>query len=181
VSQPASPPLRRHGLRAAALLLIGGTLALAQEDVGAFRECQYCGMDRKAYGFSRMVVRYQDGSSAGVCSLHCAVTEMAANPGKPVRQLQVADRDTRELVDAEGATWVLGGRKRGVMTMRAKWAFATRAAAEAFLREQGGELVPWEKALEAAREDVALEEAQARAARQRRGLGCSGPPARPPS
>jgi hypothetical protein len=131
-------------------------------------------MERKAFGYSRMVVTYEDGTSAGVCSLHCAVTEMNAKPGKAVRKLEVADRDALTLVDAGTATWVLGGSKRGVMATRAKWAFGTPAAAEAFVRKHGGEIVAWDRALAAAREDVAAAEAQERA-RSRRGMGCAGP------
>jgi hypothetical protein len=171
-ARPASRT--RRGGRAALLVLAAAVLAGAQADVTAFPECGYCGMERKAFGFARMVVSYEDGSSAGVCSLHCAVTEMGARSGKPVRKLEVADRNSLELLDASAATWVLGGAKRGVMSTRAKWAFGTRAAAEAFVKKYGGEIVPWERALAAAREDVAAAEAQERA-RTAGGLGCSGP------
>jgi len=140
---------------AAALLLLAGTVVLAQEDIERHRECTYCGMDRKGYGFSRMLVLYQDGTETGVCSIHCAVIDIGANPGKTVKSYRVADRDTRELIDAETATWVVGGRKRGVMTPRGKWAFATKAAAEAFVREHGGEIVAWSAVLSAAREEPA--------------------------
>jgi nitrous oxide reductase accessory protein NosL len=166
---------RRRGRTAVLLgaLLLGASLAGAGDDLSAFPECEYCGMERKAFGYSRMVVTYEDGTSAGVCSLHCAVTEMNAKPGKAVRKLEVADRDARTLVDAGAATWVLGGSKRGVMAVRAKWAFATPAAAEAFVKRHGGEIVGWERALAAAREDAAVADAQERA-RARRGTGCAG-------
>jgi hypothetical protein len=130
-------------------------------------------MERKAFGYSRMVVTYEDGTSAGVCSLHCAVTEMNAKPGKAVRKLEVADRNDLALLDATAATWVLGGKKRGVMTARAKWAFATPAAAEAFVKRYGGEVVGWDRALAAAKEDAAAKEAEERA-RTSRAMGCAG-------
>jgi len=164
------------------LLLYAAVAVAAGSDVETHRECAYCGMDRKAYGYSRVLVQYQDGSEAGVCSLHCAVVEMDANPGRAVKAIRVADRDTRELVDAEAATWVMGGGKRPVMAARAKWAFATRAAAEAFVGAHGGEFVPWPRALEAARQDVAAEAGAARARRAERPLGCAtaAPRAPPP-
>jgi hypothetical protein len=114
-------------------------------------------MDRKAYGFSRMIVRYDDGTEAGVCSLRCGVVELDSSQGRKTKAILVADRDSRMLIDAEQAVWVMGGAKRGVMTSRPKWAFSTRAAAEAFLKEYGGAIVTWNEALAAAREDLARE------------------------
>lgn len=155
------------------VLLYAAVAVAAGSDVETHRECAYCGMDRKAYGYSRVLVQYQDGTEAGVCSLHCAVVELDANPGKAVKAIRVADRDTRELVDAEAATWVMGGGKRPVMAARAKWAFATPAGAEAFVRAHGGEIVPWSRALAAAREDVAAEARAEAARRARRSVGCA--------
>ncbi len=130
------------------------TSVFAQDDIDDHRSCVNCGMDRKAYGFSRMLIRFEDGSEMGVCSLHCAVVVLDANPGKKVKTLLVADRDTRTLIDAEQATWVMGGGKRGVMTQLPKWAFASREGAEAFIRANGGKTVTWAEALAAAREEA---------------------------
>ncbi len=57
-------------------------------------------------------------------------------------------------MNAETAAWVLGGTKSGVMTSRAKWAFADKAAAEAFVKENGGTIVGFEDAMKAAYEDL---------------------------
>ena len=111
-------------------------------------------MDRKAYGFSRMLVQYEDGTTVGTCSLHCAVIELDAHSGRAVKALLVADRDSRTLLEAEKAIWVMGGKKRGVMTERPKWAFQSREDAEVFIRANGGKVVTWADALAAAREDV---------------------------
>jgi hypothetical protein len=111
-------------------------------------------MDRKAYGFSRMLVQYEDGTVAGTCSLYCAVIELDANPEKTVKALLVADRDSRTLLDAEKAVWVMGGKKRGVMTEQPKWAFQSEEGAEVFIRANGGKIVTWAEALAAAREEA---------------------------
>ena len=66
----------------------------------------------------------------------------------------VADFNTKELVDSAGAFWVLGGSLKGVMTARAKWAFAERRDANGFISANGGELVGFERAIEAAYEDM---------------------------
>jgi len=129
----------------------------AGDDISEHRSCAHCGMDRKAYGFSRMLVQYEDGSEVGVCSLRCAVVELDANPKRKVKAIFAADRSERTLIDAEKAVWVMGGTKRGVMTDRPKWAFASRDAAESFVKSYGGTIITWSEALAAAREDLARE------------------------
>jgi copper chaperone NosL len=126
----------------------------AQEDVKASPSCKYCGMDREKFAASRMVVEYDDGSSVGLCSLHCAAVDLALHIDKTPKAVLVADMASKKLVDAEKATWVLGGNKPGVMTQRAKWAFADKAAAEAFAKETGGTLVGLDDAMKAAYEDM---------------------------
>jgi len=139
------------------MLLTMLSAASAADDIAEHRSCIHCGMDRKAYGFSRMLVTYADGSSAGVCSLRCVVVELDANQTRTVKTILAADRTERTLIDAEKAFWVMGGAKRGVMTDRPKWAFASRAAAEEFIASYGGTIVAWNEALAAAREDLARE------------------------
>lgn len=129
--------------------------AFALQDIDELRGCCQCGMDRKAYGFSRMLIRYADGSTSGLCSLHCAVLDMQQHRHTTASSILVADRDSHELIAAETAHWVLGGSKRGVMTALAKWAFARPAAAERFVADYGGRLSSWQAALEAARLDTA--------------------------
>ncbi len=137
----------------AVLGLVGTTLG-AGDDIDTHRDCLRCGMDRKAYGYSRMLVVYEDGAEAGVCSLHCAVEELDAATGRRVKSLLVADRKSRKLIDAEKGVWVIGGTKRGVMTQRAKWAFAAGADAQEFIDAYGGKIASWDEALAAAREDA---------------------------
>jgi len=150
----------RHGKTAISLivltlLLIVGSAAYAQDDISEHRNCVQCGMDRKAYGYSRMLIVYEDGSKVGVCSLHCAVVELNAS-GRKLKSLLVADRNTRSLIDAESAVWVMGGKKKGVMTQRPKWAFSDKAAAQDFVGSNGGTIVSWDDVLAAAREDANL-------------------------
>lgn len=142
-------------LFALALLSIAVAVSAEGNDIEEFRSCNHCGMDRKAYGYSRMMVTFENGSRVGVCSLHCAVTEMNEHKGNAVTSLLVADRTSRAMIDAEKAIWVLGGNKRGVMTQNPKWAFATTGAAQSFVEANGGVIASWEVALKAAREDAA--------------------------
>jgi copper chaperone NosL len=135
------------------LILSFGTVCLAADKVEAPDACKQCGMDRTKFGHSRMVVTYTDGSSAGTCSLNCVVTDMKAATGKTVKSFQVADYNTRKLTDAKSAAWVIGGSKKGVMTAVAKWAFADKKDADAFIKANGGKLASFDEALKAAEKE----------------------------
>lgn len=137
-----------------AALLLTGVYAIAQQDVDSHGSCKYCGMDRKMFAHSRMLLVYDDGSQLGSCSLHCVAVDLALNIDKTPKTIQVADFNTKNLVDAEKAIWVLGGEKPGVMTKRAKWAFDKKEDAEAFVKANGGSLADFETAIKAAYEDM---------------------------
>jgi nitrous oxide reductase accessory protein NosL len=129
-------------------------LPAAAETVEGPKPCKQCGMDRTAFAQSRMLIVYADGSTAGVCSIHCAAAELKQNSDKEVRSLMVADYTTLGLTDAKTATWVVGGGKAGVMTSVAKWAFARQEEAQAFIRENGGQVTTFDEAMKAAYEEV---------------------------
>lgn len=126
----------------------------AVDDRKEHRECKYCGMDREKFGFSRMLIRYDDGTAVPTCSIHCTGIDLALNPHKGVSASLVGDYDTRVLIDAEAAFWVLGGDRMGVMSIRGKWAFGDRKAAERFIKEHGGSIVTYDNAMKAAFEDM---------------------------
>ena len=138
----------------ATFALFAGGLALAQTDVENHKACAYCGMDRGQFAHSRMLIVYNDGSQVAVCSLHCAAVDSAVNLDKTPKSIQVADFGTKNLIDAEKAFWVIGGTKPGVMSKRAKWAFADKADAEGFIKVNGGQLATFDEAMKAAYEDM---------------------------
>ena len=127
--------------------------ASAEGDVSVHPSCAICGMDRKAFGHSRMLIVFQDGASFGTCSLRCAALILKAEEERKPRSVKVADYNTRELIDAEEAAWVIGGKKPGVMTRIPKWAFRNEKDAEAFVGEFGGARSTYREAFaEAAKE-----------------------------
>jgi len=134
-------------------ILVSGA-ALAQEDIEKHPSCKYCGMDRKMFSHSRMYIQYDDGTTEGTCSIHCAAVEFALAIDKTPKAIMVGDYNTRKLIDAEKAFWIIGGDKLGVMTKRAKWAFEKKEDAEKFVRENGGKLAQFEEAMKAAYEDM---------------------------
>lgn len=130
------------------LLLLQGTAFAG--DVS----CKYCGMHKSMCGNSWMVFHYDDGQVEEFCSLHCAAIEMALHTGKTPLAILVADYDSRELIDADKAYWVVGGDKPGVMTSQAKWAFRDKRGAERFMEKHGGQAATFDTALKSAFDDM---------------------------
>ncbi|MDA8082350.1 MAG: nitrous oxide reductase accessory protein NosL [Nitrospiraceae bacterium] len=124
------------------------------DDIARHPDCLYCGMDRKKFAFSRVLLKYSDGTEVGLCSLHCAGLDLALHPEKQPGQIFAGAYDTGKLLDAEKAVWVLGGSKYGVMSLRGKWAFETRDAAAAFMRDFGGVPSDFGAVMRAAYEDM---------------------------
>jgi hypothetical protein len=111
-------------------------------------------MDREKFAHSRMLVEYEDGTSLGTCSLHCLAVELAIHIDKTPKTTLVGDYNSKTLIDAEKAFWVIGGSKMGVMTKRAKWAFGKKEDAEKFKTENGGDLASFEQVIKASYEDM---------------------------
>ena len=131
------------------------TILSANEDIKKHSSCPLCGMDREKFAHSRMLIEYDDGTQVGTCSLHCTAINLALNLDKTPKLIWVGDYYTKALINAEKAFWVIGGAKPGVMTKRAKWAFAQKEEAEKFLKENGGNLTDFDGALKASYEDIA--------------------------
>ena len=129
-------------------------IALAQDDIKNFPACKYCGMDREKYAHSRVLVEYEDGTAEGTCSIHCMAIELASRIDKTPKAIWVGDMNTKKLIDAGMASWVMGGGKPGVMTRRAKWAFEQKEAADHFVKENGGTPASFDEAIKASYEDM---------------------------
>lgn len=135
------------------IVMIPGT-ASTDEDQVAHPSCFYCGMDRTRFAHSRAFVTYDDGTAMGTCSLHCAAIDLSLKIDKTPVSIRVADYTTRQLIDAETAHWVTGGDQAGVMTRRAKWAFASEADALGFVSAHGGSVGEFEMAIRATFADM---------------------------
>jgi nitrous oxide reductase accessory protein NosL len=136
------------------LLVPVGSVLGADADIAKHQSCKFCGMDREKWNFSRVYLEYDDASTEGTCSIHCAAVDLALNLDKSPKTIWVADYGTKQLIDAEKAVWVLGGKKPGVMTRRAKWAFAEKAAAEAFVKENEGAIAAFDEVVKGAYQDM---------------------------
>lgn len=126
----------------------------AEKDAAESSCCKYCGMSLAKLAHSRVCMTYDDGISARVCSLHCAAIEMLISLDKEARTIMVGDYNSKKLIDAGRAYWVIGGSEKGVMTTRAKWAFKKKKDAGKFVKEYGGKLGTFDDALKATFEDM---------------------------
>lgn len=144
--------------------------AWSQNDLEKHPSCHYCGMDRTKFAHSRMFIQYNDGTTVGTCSLHCAAMDLALKIGKSPDKILVGDLNQKILIDAEKCYWVIGGNKVGVMTKRAKWAFAEESEAASFVSAHGGSIANFETAMKAAFEDMFEDVRMIREKREKRRL-----------
>ena len=125
-----------------------------ENDIEKYPKCPYCGMDRKQYHHSRMLVQYSDDLADGTCSLHCAAISLSINLDRGPKAIYAADfgasAEPKPLVNVDQATYLIGSKLPGVMTAKSKKAFASREAAQAAQKENGGELGDFSAALAAA-------------------------------
>ncbi len=133
-----------------------------QDELKKYPRCPYCGMSRKMWNHTRHLIKYADGTAEGTCSIRCVAVAFAINLDRGPEKIWVADAGAdakiKPLIEVEKAHYALVKGKPGTMTMRRKWAFADKAKAEA----QGGEVVDFDTALQAAYCDLGKDSAMVR-------------------
>jgi nitrous oxide reductase accessory protein NosL len=129
-----------------------------ENDIAKYPKCPYCGMDRKQYHHSRMLIQYSDDIADGTCSIHCAAISLSLNIDREPKAIWVGDNaspaEVKPLVDVDKASFLVGSSLKGVMTKRSKVAYGTAAAATASRLANGGELANFDQALLAAYTDM---------------------------
>lgn len=143
-----------------------------ENDIEKTPKCPYCGMSRKQFHHSRMVVHYSDDLADGVCSLHCAAISLSLNVDREPKGIYVADNgapgEVKPLVEVGKASFLIGSQLKGVMTKRSKVAYGGEEAAKASQAANGGEIGDFDKALLAAYTDMAQDVAMIRKMREER-------------
>ncbi len=143
-----------------------------ENDIAKYPKCPYCGMDRRQFHHSRMLVHYGDDLADGVCSLHCAAISLAINIDRDPKAVWVGDNaaaaEVKSLVEVEKASFLIGSSIPGVMTAYSKVAYGDRNAALAAQKAHGGELADFDAALLAAYTDMAKDVARIRKNRAER-------------
>jgi len=142
-----------------------------ENDIEKFLKCPYCGMDRKMFHHSRMLVHYSDDLADGTCSLHCASISLSLNVDREPKGIYVADNaaaDPKPLIEVGKANFLVGSSIKGVMTKRSKVAYGSAEAAKASQVTNGGELADFDKTLLAAYSDMAQDVSMIRRMREER-------------
>jgi hypothetical protein len=75
--------------------------------------------------------------------------------GSKLEGIQVVDTQSLKFIDASKVSYVVGSNKKGTMTAISKYAFSAKADADAFAKSNGGKVVDFKGALEAAKADFA--------------------------
>ncbi|MFN3398439.1 MAG: nitrous oxide reductase accessory protein NosL [Sulfurimicrobium sp.] len=125
-----------------------------ENDIEKFPNCPYCGMDRKQFHHSRMLIQYSDDLPDGTCSIHCAAISLSLNVDRDPKAIYVGDNASsagiKPLVEVDKATFLIGSSIKGVMSKTSKVAYGTAEAAKAAQAVNGGEIGDFDKALLAA-------------------------------
>lgn len=141
-------------------------------DLEKYPKCPYCGMDRRQYHHSRMLIQYSDDLPDGVCSIHCAAISLSLNIDREPKMIWVGDNavagEPKPLVEVDKASFLVGSALPGVMTARSKVAYGSAEAAKAAQAAHGGELTNFDGALLAAYTDMAKDVAMIRKRREER-------------
>jgi nitrous oxide reductase accessory protein NosL len=143
-----------------------------QNDIEKYPKCPYCGMDRKQYHHSRMLIHYSDDLADGTCSLHCSALSLSLNVDREPKAIWVGDNaaagDVKPLVDVDKASFLVGSKIPGVMTANSKVAYGTEEAAKGAQAAQSGELVKFDQALLLAYTDMSKDVSRIRKMRAER-------------
>lgn len=144
----------------------------AENDIEKYPKCPYCGMDRKQFHHSRMLVHYSDDLADGTCSIHCAAISLSLNVDREPKGIYVGDNaaagEIKPLVEVGKATFLIGSQIKGVMTKRSKVAYGNEDAAKTSQAANGGELGDFDKTLTAAYLDMAQDVKMIRKNREER-------------
>jgi nitrous oxide reductase accessory protein NosL len=128
-------------------------------DIAKYPKCNYCGMDRKKFHFSRMLIDYVKDLPDPLCSIRCAASSLITKLGRGPKAIWASDNaspaEEKPLILVDKATFLVGSKLPTVMTRRSKAAFSTLDAAEAAQTVNGGELMDFDGALFATYTEVA--------------------------
>ena len=125
-----------------------------ENELEKYPKCPYCGMDRKKWHHSRHLIQYDDNLVDGTCSIHCLAISLTLNLDRGPKAIYAADFGSKDelkpLTDAEKASYLIGGKTKGTMTMKSKMAFSEKDKARRTLESIGGEIGTFDDALRSA-------------------------------
>lgn len=110
------------------------------------QRCDNCGMDRNKFARTRHEFQNAKGKFH-TCSIFCVAVLTMKTQAKP-EQVRVAEYfHPEKMLDADKAVYLIGSTAPGTMTLKSKIAFASRAEAEKFAADYGGQIGGFDVAL----------------------------------
>ena len=119
-------------------------------------QCLNCGMNRPMWARTWMTYENSQGKTE-VCSFHC-LADVALKSGEDPKNVMVASyMDPKKMIPAEDATFVVGSKAKGTMTMKSKIAFASPEEADKFAQSCGGKVMKYSEVLALAKGAIVKE------------------------
>lgn len=108
--------------------------------------CDKCGMNLPKFYKTNHALNYHDGPKQ-FCSMHCLVEAIEKDKeGKLDKdEIQVVDVTSLKFIPVENATYVVGSKIKGTMSMVSKYAFADVKKAKQFQAQNGGEIMTFDQ------------------------------------
>jgi len=113
--------------------------------------CPVCGMTLPMF-YKTNHSAIHDEETKQYCSLHCVVEDNEMNKSD-LKDIKVVDVTSLKFISVDKATYVVGSKKKGTMSMISKYAFAKRSDAEKFAKEFGGKITDFNGAYAEAKKD----------------------------
>jgi len=121
--------------------------------------CPLCSMNLKMFWKTSHWLTFSEGTRTGYCSIHCA-SKVYQDRATDIDRWEVADYDTKKLIDAYNAHFLIGSDLPGTMTPVSKLAFASLDVSHRYQKEHGGTIGTFDDALkrtlEGRGEDMAM-------------------------
>ncbi len=113
--------------------------------------CPICGMTLPMF-YKTNHSATNDGKVKQYCSIHCVVEDSEMDTSD-LKDIKVVDVTSLKFIAADSATYVVGSKKKGTMSMVSKYAFANKSDAEKFTKEFGGKTMSFSEAFNEAKKD----------------------------
>jgi len=149
----------RKGLIVCSLILVSAFFLFTAVHAEEQKWCPLCSMNLKMFWKTTHWLTFSDGTRTGYCSIHCA-SKVYQDRATDIDRWEVADSDTKKLINARKAHFLIGSDLPGTMTPASKLAFASLDVAKKYQKEHGGTIGTLDdalkRALEGRGEDMAL-------------------------
>lgn len=149
----------KKGIVILMVLLLWGGLMFGVVQAADQKYCPLCSMNLQMFWKTTHWLTFSDGMKTGYCSIHCA-SKAYEKRTLEIDKWEVADYDTKLLINAYKAHFLIGSDLPGTMTPISKLAFGSVSTAQEYQKKHQGTVSDFnralEKAIEGRGEDMAM-------------------------